>query len=186
MRAVIKTILPQSTIPFRRAWKYFIKGLNTHILHLQHLALTPPCFEKSTASIPEEVGSLTWEHDWGDRWIQWCDVKPHGNLNLLDAHLLKPMYSSLCSLIPVRDDFDLTGVIFPGTSLGVTATATSPSFLSSQPSRSLKAKTHVQLAQLFGSCKYFPPLFFHLFTACWCQNYAHHDWGCAPGLFLNA
>lgn len=57
---------------------------------------------------------------------KWRDVKPHGNLNLLDAHLLKPMYSSLYSLIPVRDDFNLTGAIFPGTSLGVTATATSP------------------------------------------------------------
>lgn len=57
---------------------------------------------------------------------KWRDVKPHGNLNVLDVHLLTPMYSSLCSLIPVRDDFDLTGAIFAGTSLGVTATATSP------------------------------------------------------------
>lgn len=56
---------------------------------------------------------------------KWCDVKPHGNVNLLDAHLLKAMYSSLCSLIPVRDDFNSTGAISPGTSLGVTATATS-------------------------------------------------------------
>lgn len=28
---------------------------------------------------------------------KWCDVKPHGNVNLLDAHLLKPMYSCVLS-----------------------------------------------------------------------------------------
>lgn len=41
----------------------------------------------------------------------WRDVKPPGKLNLLDACLLKPMHSGSCSAIPVRDDFDLTGII---------------------------------------------------------------------------
>lgn len=128
MRAAIIAIMPQSTtLPFRRAWEYFIKGLNTHILRLHHLAPRPPCSEKSG---PEEAGFTVSLQVWGDRWMQsdeacfvikWRDVKSHGKLNLLDACLLKPTSLSLCSLIPVRDDFDLTGIFFPGTSLGVTS-----------------------------------------------------------------
>lgn len=94
------------------------------------------------------------------------DIKSHGKLNILDACLLKATSSSLCSLIPDRDNFDLTSIFVTGTSLGVTATAISPLFLSAQLSSPLKTETHSQLAQFLAPHKYFPPLFFHLFTAC--------------------
>lgn len=117
---------------------------------------------------------------------KWWDVKSQGKFNLLDACLLKPTYSSLCSVIPVRDDFDLTGIFSPGTSLGVTATAISPLFLSSQPSSPLKIEIHGQLDQHFGSSQVFSPIVLLLVYSLWMPELCTSWWGHAPELFPNA
>lgn len=114
------------------------------------------------------------------------DVKSHGKLNLLDACLLKATSSSLCSLIPARDNFDLTGIFVTGTSLGVTATAISPLFLSAQPSSPLKTEPHSQLAQLFGSLQVFSPIVLLFIYSLLMPELCTSRWGCAPGPFPNA
>lgn len=194
MRAAIRAIMPYSTtLPFRRAWEYFIKGLSTHILHLQHLAhpvLKTHALQKLASPLRYVLLQV-----WGDRWMQsdeecfvtkWWDVKSHRKLNLLDACLLKQTYLSLCSLIPIRGNFDLTGIFFPGSSLGITAIAISLVFLSSQASGPLKIETYGHLAQFFGSSQVFSPIVllfvYSLLIPALCTLW----WGCAPEPFPNA
>ena len=185
--------MPQSTtLPFGgpgstllRAW-----ALTFYVFIIRPWDL-PVLKNQALKKLASQLGYVSLQV-WGDRWMlsdearfvtKWWDVKSHGKLNLLDACLLKPTYSSLCSLIPARDDFDLTGIFFPGASLEVTATAISPSFLSSQPSSPLKIETHGQLAQVFGSSQVFSLIVLLFVYRLLMPELCTSWWGCAPEAF---
>lgn len=195
MRAAIRAIMPPSTtLPFGGPRNTLLRAqaLTFYVFIIRPWDL-PVLKNQALKKLTSQLGCVSLQV-WADRWMQsdeecfvtkWWDVKSHGKLDLLDACLFKPTYSSLCSLIPIRDDFDLTGIFFPGTSLGVTATAISPLFLSSQPSSPLKVETRGQLAQLFGSSQLFSPIVLLFVYSLVMPELCTSWWGCAPEPFPN-
>lgn len=196
MRTAIIAIMPRSTtLPFRKAWEHFIKGLSTHILPLHRLDLRRPCCEKSS---PKEAGFATrvrvitvlrgqMDAEW---WGMFChnvvrckvprEIKFIRCLSF-KANVLKLVF---CNPRQRRVWFDWHN--FPGTSLGVTTTAICPLFLSTQSSSPLKIETHGQLAQLFGSSQVFSPIVLLFVYRLLMPELCTLRWGRAPELFPNA